>query len=209
VRNYRLRDLLLLPNLLSAARLPLALVFPLTLSRPWLALSVLAAAAATDVLDGWFARRFGQATPIGAVVDGIADKVLAATVMVALVVQEFLSPVTAMLLATRELIELPLALGVLLSRRARELEIDRGANRAGKFATTLEFIVIALVILGLHVAPVAIGAVALLGAVAGVSYWRRELRALRSARKIDAPAQVQRGSVVVGDEGDVAHHQTA
>ena len=40
------------------------------------ALSTFVAAGVTDVLDGIIARRFGQKTPIGAVLDPLADKLL-------------------------------------------------------------------------------------------------------------------------------------
>ncbi|HEY8077432.1 MAG TPA: CDP-alcohol phosphatidyltransferase family protein, partial [Labilithrix sp.] len=74
-----------LPNVLSAMRIPLAALFPFVVTRPALAIAVLAAAALTDVLDGWLARRLGEATPTGALVDGIADKLLGASVLVSLV----------------------------------------------------------------------------------------------------------------------------
>ncbi len=48
------------------------------------ALAVFLVAGVTDVVDGFLARRFGQATRIGAYVDPIADKVLLSTVYVCL-----------------------------------------------------------------------------------------------------------------------------
>src|SRR5688572_5488769 len=185
VRSYRLRDLLLLPNLLSAARLPLAFAFPFVADRPKLALGVLGIAASTDVLDGFAARRLHQATPIGALVDGIADKVLGCCVMAALVRRGYVSPGAALLLATRELLELPLAIRLLVSPAARALDVDRAANRAGKLATTLELFAVIAVLRRSRLAPVMIGAAALAGLVAGVTYWTRELEAEREARRLD------------------------
>lgn len=63
--RYRARDLLLPPSLLSMARVPLAVAFVLWLNHPWVELAVLALAGATDVADGWWARRFGQVTATG------------------------------------------------------------------------------------------------------------------------------------------------
>ena len=103
-------------------------------------------AGLTDVLDGWAARKLGQATPVGALVDGISDKVFAASVLGTLVATGMLSPLGALLLATRELGELPLAVRVLTSKRARLTEIDRRANRLGKVATVLEFATVLAVI---------------------------------------------------------------
>ena len=65
--NYRARDLLLVPGLLSLARVPLACVFPFVIGWPLIALAVLLVAGFTDVADGWYARRFDQATSTGAV----------------------------------------------------------------------------------------------------------------------------------------------
>jgi CDP-diacylglycerol---glycerol-3-phosphate 3-phosphatidyltransferase len=70
-------------DLLTLARLPLAaafLVFPEPLAR----LVILAVAAATDLLDGALARRFGSSR-FGAFIDPVADKLfmLAAFLVVA------------------------------------------------------------------------------------------------------------------------------
>ncbi|HET9132830.1 MAG TPA: CDP-alcohol phosphatidyltransferase family protein, partial [Gemmatimonadales bacterium] len=63
-------------DVLTVARLPLGvafIAFPATEAR----LAVLALAAATDLGDGWVARRFG-ASRIGAVLDPIVDKLFMA-----------------------------------------------------------------------------------------------------------------------------------
>src|SRR4029078_5833008 len=58
-------------DLLSAVRIPLALAFPFV-SNGW-RLALLAAAAASDLLDGQLARRFGSSA-FGSVIDPVADK---------------------------------------------------------------------------------------------------------------------------------------
>jgi len=70
--------LLTVPNLLSASRVPLAVgLFACVVYEAWLAgLVVFLAAAATDFLDGWWARRYGPLTVVGRNLDPIADKVL-------------------------------------------------------------------------------------------------------------------------------------
>ena len=50
-----------------------------------LALSIFLAAAATDLLDGYIARRLGQITTVGTLLDPIADKLLISSALVALV----------------------------------------------------------------------------------------------------------------------------
>jgi cardiolipin synthase (CMP-forming) len=58
-------------DVLSALRIPLAVAFPLV-SNQW-RLVILVAAAASDLLDGQIARRFGSSA-FGAVIDPVADK---------------------------------------------------------------------------------------------------------------------------------------
>ena len=60
------------PNLLTGLRLALAATFPL-LAPEYRGVVVLAAGL-SDGLDGWIARRFNAITPLGQLLDGIADK---------------------------------------------------------------------------------------------------------------------------------------
>jgi cardiolipin synthase len=74
------------PNLFTLARLLLAPVIVIAIlnHRAFAALCVFAAAAATDVIDGYLARNFGAATAAGAFFDPIADKLLLTGVYLAL-----------------------------------------------------------------------------------------------------------------------------
>src|SRR5947209_20416937 len=67
-----------LPNQLTAARLVLAVVlFVLITGQDWLwCVVVFAAAALTDYLDGYFARKQGLFSTLGRVFDPLVDKVL-------------------------------------------------------------------------------------------------------------------------------------
>ena len=62
-------------DLLSAVRIPLAVAFPFVSND--IRLVLLAAAAASDLLDGQLARRFGSSS-LGAVIDPVADKLFMA-----------------------------------------------------------------------------------------------------------------------------------
>lgn len=79
-----------LPNLLTSLRLVLVPVFVVLFeagnpARAGLAAAVFAVAVATDWLDGYAARRSGQTTRIGKLLDPIADKILIAAALVILV----------------------------------------------------------------------------------------------------------------------------
>src|SRR5579883_3187935 len=88
-----------LPNLLTLLRIffvPLLVAalladgtwfarLPELFSREMFALAVFLAAAATDLLDGWLARRWGQVTTVGTLLDPIADKLLISAALISLV----------------------------------------------------------------------------------------------------------------------------
>jgi len=57
----------------------------LTITNEWLALVIFLSAAGTDLLDGYLARRWGQVTTIGTLLDPIADKLLISAALIALV----------------------------------------------------------------------------------------------------------------------------
>ena len=61
-------------NLLSLARIPLGLAFLAVHDLAWIA-AIVAAGAATDLLDGFIARRTGTQTEIGALLDPLCDRV--------------------------------------------------------------------------------------------------------------------------------------
>ncbi len=66
------------PNLLSAFRLILAVVLFVVLAWEEYAasLGLFVIAVGTDWLDGWYARRYGQITVLGRILDPFADKVI-------------------------------------------------------------------------------------------------------------------------------------
>jgi cardiolipin synthase len=70
-------------TILRIVLIPLFLIL-LTDGRNGWALATFIAAGVTDVLDGIIARRFGQKTSIGTVLDPLADKLMMVTAMVIL-----------------------------------------------------------------------------------------------------------------------------
>jgi len=79
-----------LPNILTVSRIFLIPVFVLLYFLPgestylWAAF-IFGAAAWTDWLDGYLARRLGQTTPFGAFLDPVADKLIVVTALLLLI----------------------------------------------------------------------------------------------------------------------------
>jgi len=73
-----------------------------TVTNEWLALAIFLSAAATDLLDGYLARRWKQVTTIGTLLDPIADKLLVSAALIALVQVGALPGWMAILIIGRE-----------------------------------------------------------------------------------------------------------
>ncbi len=71
-------------------------------TNEWLALIIFLSAAATDLLDGYLARRWRQVTTIGTLLDPIADKLLVSAALIALVQVRLLPGWMAILVVGRE-----------------------------------------------------------------------------------------------------------
>lgn len=174
--QYRLKHAFLVPSLVSWLRLPLAALFVLTADNPRAALALLVLAAVTDMVDGWYARRFRQATATGAVIDGLTDKAFMATVVITLIAHEHVSAFGALQLATRELGEFPLVIWWTLHRDRRQARAeDPKANVVGKLCTICQFAAVAGALTDAGWTSLALGASALMGCLAAWRYWQREL----------------------------------
>lgn len=96
----------ILPNLISLARI--ALVAPIG----WLlwharypeALALTVIAGLSDAVDGYLARRFDWLSPVGAMLDPIADKLLAIVLFVVFTIQGFLPLWLAALVVGRDVL---------------------------------------------------------------------------------------------------------
>src|SRR5579864_5977398 len=71
-------------------------------SREMFALGIFLMAAATDLLDGYLARRWKQVTTVGTLLDPIADKLLISAALVSLVQVRVLPAWMAILIIGRE-----------------------------------------------------------------------------------------------------------
>lgn len=74
-----------IPNILSVIRIFLVFVFVFVLfvlDSPFWAIIIFLVAGATDVVDGYLARRFNWITNLGKVLDPFADKLMQCTVLI-------------------------------------------------------------------------------------------------------------------------------
>ncbi len=134
------------PNLLTLSRILLIPVFIVLFATPDPARSITAAivfvgAAVTDLLDGYLARRSGQVTKLGKLLDPIADKLLVLSALILLVNVDRVSALVAILIIAREV-----AVTGIRAIAATEGMII-AAETTGKYKMALQVIAIVLLIL--------------------------------------------------------------
>ncbi|NIK79368.1 cardiolipin synthase [Paenibacillus castaneae] len=94
-----------LPNLLTSLRFVLIPVYITVFAQGHMipAFFIMVAAGITDVLDGYIARRSGQVTTVGMMLDPLADKLMLITVIVSLLVSQHISWAAAAAMFLRDL----------------------------------------------------------------------------------------------------------
>ncbi len=162
-----------LPNLLTILRiLAIPVIVWLLLSgselaRYW-AFALYVLAAVTDFLDGWLARRSNDISPLGRMLDPIADKLLIAALIVALAFDHSLS-----------MLDLTPALAILVREvfvsGLREYLGSEGivihVSTLAKYKTTTQLIAIGAVILAPVIPTLALAASGLLWLAAVLTVW--------------------------------------
>ena len=137
------------------------------------ALGVFLIAAATDLLDGYLARRWGQVTTVGTLLDPIADKMLVSAALVALVDIHRVSPWMVILIIGREFA----VSGLRSIASASGYTIT--ASDLGKSKMAAQVIAIALIIAAMRwkgledLAQIAMWAVVVFGIVSAADYFRK------------------------------------
>jgi CDP-diacylglycerol--glycerol-3-phosphate 3-phosphatidyltransferase len=107
----------------------------------WVSVGIFILAAATDSLDGYFARRRRQVTALGAFLDPLADKLLVSAALLALIELHRLSAWVAMVIIAREFA----VSGLRMVAAAENVIIP--ASRWGKFKTASQMAAIVALIL--------------------------------------------------------------
>lgn len=140
------QDSVNLPNFLTLVRILLIPVFVViflapTPDRSLLAAVIFTVAAVTDLLDGYIARRTGQVTKLGKLLDPLADKLLVLSALILLVNIDRVSAVVALLIIARELA----VTGIRAIAAGERLII--AAEVTGKYKMALQVVAIVLLIL--------------------------------------------------------------
>lgn len=135
-----------LPNLITLGRILLIPVFVILFITPTEDRSISAAiifvvAAASDLLDGYIARRTGQVTKLGKLLDPIADKLLVVSALILLVNVDRVSALVAILVIAREVT----VTGVRAIAAGEGMII--AAETTGKYKMALQVVAITMLIL--------------------------------------------------------------
>lgn len=126
-----------LPNLLTLARFPLAVAFPIA-PEDW-RVAIVILAAATDLVDGAFSRMLGATSTFGQVLDPIADKAFVLAVIVTLAFEAVAPLWVFPLIAARDLC---VGMGSLVAVGLHGVSAIRRMppRLLGKLATALQFL---------------------------------------------------------------------
>jgi CDP-diacylglycerol--glycerol-3-phosphate 3-phosphatidyltransferase len=165
-----------LPTLLTLSRIVLIPFFVLSVyPYPVLGALIFSIASITDFLDGYLARRSGQITKFGIIMDPLADKFLVISALVVLVDMERLSAFIAIVLIVREF----LVTGLRVVALSKDIVIP--AELGGKLKTTAQITaILCLILVGTvfdnlpvdlyDIGLVFIGIAVVLSVVSGVQY---------------------------------------
>ena len=134
-----------LPNLLSLLRIFMVAPFLIAViyDRHGLALGIFVLAGFTDFLDGYLARRLDQKSVLGTFLDPLGDKLLGTVAFIALSVQGLLPAWLAVIVVAKDVY---VALGAGILHFSGNLSVAL-PSFWGKFATLLQIVTVALVLL--------------------------------------------------------------
>lgn len=161
MNNWK-KDIFNIPNMLSLLRLALIPVYVVIYLNAreardyWIAGSILAISCLTDMVDGKIARKYNMITPLGKLLDPIADKFTQLVLTICLSLKyPALRPVLILFLA-KEFFQFIAAL--INYRKGKALD---GALPAGKICTTVLFTSLILLVVSPEMDPCVVDILAL------------------------------------------------
>jgi len=161
---------------LTLSRLPLAIFYPFLAVTPGRALFFYLLAQATDILDGYVARKRNECSHTGSVADGWLDKVFAINAAWTLVVFDYMPGWWMACWFARELIQAPMVFW-LVGRFHRGQVRPHQSHLAGKITTWGIAISMVAAILGINtVGSLLVPVIGLTSCFSGLSYLILEIR---------------------------------
>ncbi|MFN9209989.1 MAG: CDP-diacylglycerol--glycerol-3-phosphate 3-phosphatidyltransferase [Betaproteobacteria bacterium] len=100
------------------------------------------AAAITDALDGWYARKYGQITPLGAFLDPVADKLIVCAALIVLLALDRVDAFVSLVIIGREIAISALREWMALVGAARSVAV----NWLGKAKTIAQMVAIPMLL---------------------------------------------------------------
>lgn len=182
------RELTTVPSLLTLVRVPLGLLLWVAPGNLAWVLGLMVAAAVSDLLDGWAARRQGLPPEnLGAWLDPLCDKFFVGCAILAVWFVHAPPWWMALVASARELLLVPLVTAKMLLPSLRNRAVPFRAKLLGKATTVAQFGLFAAVLSGWRDAwaPLAV-LCGVLGAAAATQYTLRALRALRAREQAGA-----------------------
>jgi CDP-diacylglycerol--glycerol-3-phosphate 3-phosphatidyltransferase/cardiolipin synthase len=176
------------PNSISLSRLLLALAFVVITGR-WQRLVLIAAASATDFLDGWMARRANSSTVAGALIDPIADRVFVLAAVSSYLVEGSISTSQYFIFLSRDIAT---AVGFVVARFIPGLSASAFKARVlGKTVTFFQLALLLLVIIAPRFVEPLVLIIGGLSAVSIVDYTLALERARRAARSTSGTSELR------------------
>jgi CDP-diacylglycerol--glycerol-3-phosphate 3-phosphatidyltransferase len=169
-----------LPTFLTLGRILLVPILVVVLftkidGREFLGLALFLAAALTDFLDGFLARRWRQVTKLGQLLDPAADKILMASAFISLVE---LNPAVTPAWMVAAILAREFAVGALRSVASTE-GVVIAASWTGKVKTAVQIVAVSLLIIHnqlgefSHLAPISLWIALIVTLASGVDYFLR------------------------------------
>lgn len=162
-------------DVLSLTRVPLGAAFLWLVVEPWLGVALMAAAALTDVMDGWVARRsLPRSHQRGDWLDPLCDKIFVAFVLLTLTLTFHAPAILVLLVMLRDILQVAsLLIYAAVAPLRRHGPYNYRANLLGKLTTILQFATALWILFGGPEPWALAAATAIAGAASLATYiWR-------------------------------------